>query len=125
MLRRTLYVTFVCLWAVVSLVNVASASQAGTGETPVILDDCKDLADYQATMPVYAEPVQELAVVDPSVTDATSVTLNDCRELSDYQATLPHYPVPDQEMAAASPAQVSINDCLDLANYQATLPHYP
>ena len=108
--------------------NIAFAGQAGTGDTSLTLTDCRDLAEYQATLPVYSMPDQELAVADEPETGDTSLTLNDCQDWPSTRRRC-RYSVPDQEVAVdeaeSGEAVLTLDDCLDLSEYQATLPHIP
>lgn len=122
MQRRTLYVTVVCLLAAVSFVNVAFAGQPGIYDFAPTIDNHQDLAEYQATLPLYPTAADEPESV------SMALTIDNCLDLAEYQATLPVYGLtgaqigPDQALATIAP--LTIDNCLDLANYQATLPHH-
>jgi len=83
------------------------------------INDRQQLADYQATLPLYVA----LPVSAKPVAKASGLQINDRQQLADYQATLPLYvaqPVPAKPVTSG----LQINDRQQLADYQATLPLY-
>ena len=78
------------------------------------INDRQQLADYQATLPLYVA----LPVSAKPVAKASGLQINDRQQLADYQATLPLY----VGKTTASVTEVQpMTDRQWLAEYQATL----